>query len=132
MPITVQFKPAAKLIIITHVGSVSDDEFLSSYIAFYDDPRFDNSFHMLVDLQQAKSSERSQEALRAMAGLVRERLATKDSHMKVAVFAPGDVSFGMARMFEAFGDIAPVDVEVFRSADKALAWLCVPENLMDD
>jgi len=50
---------------------------------------------------------------------------------KVAVLAPGDVSFGLARMCEAFSDGAPWKFEVFRSADAALAWLGVTEDLMD-
>jgi hypothetical protein len=38
----------------------------------------------------------------------------------------------MARVYEAFSDLVPVDFNVFRAADAALAWLGMPENFMDD
>lgn len=51
---------------------------------------------------------------------------------KIAVIAPKDLSFGMARMFEAFSDTVPFNFGVFREIDAALAWLGVPENLLED
>jgi hypothetical protein len=132
MPITCQFKPDARLIIFVHVGVVPDEEFLSSYRAFYKDPRFDKSFNLLVDLRRTDSSVRSSEALRKLADFIRGALAISKARPKVAVIAPEDLSFGLARMSQVFSDTVPWDFAVFRAPDAALAWLRVPENLMDD
>jgi hypothetical protein len=51
---------------------------------------------------------------------------------KVAVVAPEDVSYGLARMYEGFTNDVPWEFVVFRAAAAALAWLGLPENLMDD
>jgi len=132
MPITCQFKPDARLVIFAHVGVVPDDEFLASYNAFYEDPRFDKSFNLLVDLRRTDSSVRSSEALHKLANFVRRELASTAARPKIAVVAPEDISFGLARMYEVLSDTVPWDFAVFRAPDAALAWLRVPENVMDD
>jgi hypothetical protein len=132
MPITYQFKPDERLVIVTHVGAVPDDEFLSFYKAFYDDTRFDKSFNLLIDLRRTESSARSPSALQESVDFMQQQFVNTSARPKVAVAAPGDLSFGLARMCEAFSNEAPWEFEVFRSADDALAWLGVAENLMDD
>ena len=46
MPITYQLKPDENLVILVHVGAVTDDEFLSFYQALYEDTRFDVFQHV--------------------------------------------------------------------------------------
>ena len=132
MPIMCHFKSDARLIIFVHVGVVSDDEFLSSYKAFYKDARFDKSFNQLVDLRRAESSARSRAALQQVADFVREQFTGAETGAKVAVLAPRDLSYGLARMYKAFSAAAPLDFSVFRSVDDALPWLGVPEDVLDD
>jgi hypothetical protein len=121
-----------KLVILGHVGSVSDDEFLSSYREFFNDARYDRSFNVLVDLRRADSSARGPEALRDFAGFVGRQFADTKTEPKVAVVAPQDISFGLARMYEAFSDTVPLEFKVFRGAEAALSWLGLPENLVDN
>lgn len=132
MPITYQLKPDERLVILSHVGAVSDNEFLSFYKALYEDTRFDKSFNLFVDLRLTESSARSPSALQDFADFMRQQFVNNTARPKVAVVAPGDISFGLARMYEAFSDAAHWEFEVFRSADTALAWLDLAENLMDD
>lgn len=123
MPISVEIKPNEKLVVLSHEGSVHDDEFLSSYRALFDDPRYHISYNLLVDLRRAISSVRGKEALRDVAWLASLQLANSEVVPKVAVVAPQDISFGLARMYEAFSDSVPWEFKVFRSADAALSWL---------
>jgi hypothetical protein len=132
MPITCDLMPDAGLAIFIHVGVVPDDEFLSSYRGFLEDPNFDNSFNLLVDLRRTCSSSRSTRALRALAEFIRGVYTDNTTRPKVAVVAPKDLSFGLARMYEVFSDSVLWDFAVFRAPDTALAWLRVPENLMED
>ena len=131
MPITYHFKPDAKLVILVHVGVVPDDEFLSSYRALFEDARYDKSFNKLVDLRRADSTARSPEALRQFADFVRQQFAGSEEGPKVAVVAPEDISFGLARMYGALSDAVPWKFVVFRDAEAALSWLGLPENLAD-
>jgi hypothetical protein len=132
MPITYHLKPDAKLVILVHLGSVPDDEFLSFYKSLYEETYFDKSFNVLIDLRRTDSASRSPSALQESVDLIHRKFINTSARPKVAVVAPGDVSFGLARMCEVFSDAAPWEFEVFRSADAALAWLGVAENLMED
>jgi hypothetical protein len=132
MPITYHFKPDERLVILVHVGAVTDDEFLSFYKALYEDTLLDKSFNLLVDLRQTESSVRSATALNKFADFVRRQYVGTTARPKVAVVAPEDISFGLARMYEAFSSAVPWEFVVFRSADDALAWLGLSENLLDD
>jgi hypothetical protein len=132
MPITYQLKPDARLVILVHVGAVTDDEFLSFYKALYEDTRFDKSFNVLVDLRQTESSVRSAAALNQFADFIRRQFVNTTIRPKVGVVAPKDISFGFARMYEVISGDVPWEFVVFRAADAALAWLGLSENLMND
>lgn len=131
MPITYQLKHDARLVIFTHLGAVSDDEFLSFYKSFYKETPFEKSFNVLIDLRRTECASRSSSAIQESVDFMRRQFVNIGSRPKVAVVAPGDLSFGLARMYEAFSDTAPWKFEVFRSADAALDWLGVAEDLMD-
>ena len=132
MPIRCYFKPEEKLVIFIHLGVISDDEFVSSYKSFHQDPRFNRSFNLLVDLRHAESSSRSPEALREISEFRRKWFIKTAVRPKVAVIAPKDLSFGLARIYESYSDTGDDDFVVFRAADAALAWLGVSANLIDD
>lgn len=132
MPITSHRRQDEKLVIFIHVGVVPDKEFLSFYKAFYEDPSFDKTHDLLVDLRRAESTTRSSAALKAFANIARAHTPVVSPQPKIAVIAPAAVSFGLARMYEAFSDLVPADFTVFKDVDAALAWLGAPTDLMDD
>lgn len=132
MPITLHFNPEAKLIICVHTGRVLNNQFLNCYKSMVESDLFTAATNLLIDLRQTDSSPRNQEVLRQVADLVKLKLADAGTYPKIAVIAPKDVSFGMARMYQFLTDSIPWDFVVFRSADTALAWLRAPADLMDD
>ena len=131
MPITFQVRPEHNLVILVHIGTITDDEFLAFYRSLYENDRITPSMNLLVDLRQADSTTRSSDVLRKFAGFIETKLTGIPERPKVAVVAPEDLSFGLARMYEAFADSVPWDFEVFREMNAALAWLDLPENLMN-
>ena len=132
MPITYQLNPDERLVILVHAGVVTDDEFMSFYEALFEDTRFDESFNLLVDLRRAESSVRSAAILNKFANFIRRQYESSTAAPKVAVVAPEDISFGLARMYEAFSKEVPWEFEVFRAIEAALAWLGLSDNLMRD
>lgn len=132
MPITYRLKPDEKLVILVHRGIVADDEFLSFYSTLYEDTRFDKSFNLLVDLRRTESASRSSDALSEFAEFIRNQFSGAAVRPKVAVVAPRDISFGLARMYEAISSDIPVEFTVFRSIEAAISWLDLSENPMDD
>ena len=132
MPIQYQIKPDEKLVILVHIGTVNDDEFLSFYKALYENPQFDISYNQLVDLRKTESSVRSTAALREFANIAEQYYSDVSAQPKIAVVAPEDISFGLARMYEVFSDSVPWKFSVFRDIDTALEWLGVSKKLIDD
>jgi hypothetical protein len=132
MPISCHRKQDENLVIFTHKGVVTDDEFFSFYRAFYLDPRFDKSHNLLVDLREAESTVRSSEALKSFADTARLHTPHVSPSPKIAVVAEADLSFGLARMYEAFSQQVPVEFRVFKEPDEALKWLGAPPDILDD
>ncbi len=131
MPITYSTHPEHNLIILVHTGIIPDEEFLTFYKGLYQsDPSFTSMDH-LVDLREADSSPRSSDVLHKFADFMQPFFESLTTRPKVAVVAPRDLSFGLARMYEALADAIPWDFTVFRNTDTALAWLGLPENLMN-
>ncbi len=83
-----------------------------------------NSLGMII---KAKPNNRE-----GLCMITKSKLADSSTCPKVAVVAPNDLSFGLARMYDAFAGSIPWDFVAFRAVDAALAWLSAPENLMDN
>ena len=132
MPISFCFRPEHKVLICSHIGTIGDEEFLNSYTSLLENDRFAETMNLIIDLSRADSSERSQLVLQSFAIIAKERFQDIRTKPMIAVIAPKDVSFGLARMYETFADMIPWDFAVFRTAGKALAWLRLPENFLDD
>ena len=132
MPISARFEKDAGLAIFTHRGVIPDEEFLGTYRTIYRDPRFEKTFNTLVDLREAESSIRSPEALRTMVNIRDRWLGDLEVNPRVAVVAPADISFGLARMYEAYSDALPFEFIVFKDIGAALAWLGAPEDLLEN
>ena len=130
---TIEYKalPEHKLVILTHVGTIPDNEFLDFYKKHYRRDTFDPTMNQLVDLREADSTSRSKEVLLQLAEYMRATISGITTRPKVAVVAPRELSFGLARMYEAFAYVIPWDFVVFRSTDTALAWLGLPEDLLN-
>lgn len=131
MTIGIDTRPEHNLAVITHIGRVEDEEFLAFYRSFFGGGDFDPSMKLMVDLREADSAPRSSEVLNRIAEFVQTTRLDITAQTKVAVVAPRDLSFGLARMYDAFSMLVPWDFVVFRAMEAALAWLGLPEDSMD-
>jgi len=129
MTIESHFRPEHNMAIFVHTGRVPDDEFLAFYKSFFESDTFKPSMNLLVDLRETNSSSRRPEALLHFAEFVEAKLADITASTKVAVVAPKDLSFGLARMYEVLSDSVHWNFVVFRAMDAALAWLGLPEDM---
>ena len=131
MPITLVDRPEYNLFIFSHKGEIPDNEFLDFYRQFFKGDKFDTSRKLLIDLREADSRPRNPGTLHQFAVFVRGHLKDPPARPKVAVVAPRSLSFGLARMYQSYADSVPWDYVVFRAIDAALAWLKVPEDIID-
>lgn len=130
MPISFHFKPEYNVVICRHVGTIDDQEFINSYHSLFEGDSFDPAMDLVVDLRQADSSKRSQEAIQEFAKYLKDWMQKTEKRSRVAVIAPRDVSFGLARMYEAYAEPAHREFTVFREENAALEWLGIPEDAL--
>jgi len=131
MPIHFDFMTDYNLVVCRQVGNIDDQEFLGAYRSLFESGRFDPTMDLVVDLRRADSSNRSQEAIQEFAGYLKKWMQKTDKRSRVAVIAPRDVSFGLARMYEAYADSAHKDFTVFRDEDTAVEWLGIPKDVLE-
>ena len=131
MPIKFHFRPDNNLIISVHKGIVKDDEFINSYRSLCENYLFKTGMNLLVDLRKADSSYRSSEGLYSIAGFLESRYQDFNKEPKIAVLAPKNISFGLARVFHALSGNIPIEYSIFRSSEEALSWLDAPNSLLE-
>jgi len=121
MAIECQVRPEHNLAILVHLGTISDEEFLASYMSLYESGTLHPSMNLLVDLREADSRPRSSKVLRHLAEFMQVTHSDTTARPKVAVVAPKNLSFGLAKMYGAFADPVPWGFVAFRAMDAALA-----------
>jgi hypothetical protein len=132
MAIETRYVADANLTVIAHVGQVSDNEFITFYSSFFAAGGLEPTSHLLVDLRLADSSSRSPAMLRKLADFITCSPVHIPARTKVAVVAPQDLAYGLARMYGALADAVPWKFRVFRSVEDAESWLAVPPGLAND
>ena len=108
----------------TASGVATDEEFLAHQRQLSRDPDFQPYFRQLLDGREITSLEVTPEGIRALiAG------NPWGSGARRALVAADETAFGMARMFELGRPNPQDEFRVFRSMEKARAWLgLLPET----
>jgi hypothetical protein len=107
-----------RLVVSEANGLVTAEDFLEQGKRLAEDPRFDPSFDQILDLRNASQVELPTPALKGMASL---RLFGPGARR--AMVASRDLTFGLARMYEALRADAPESIKTFRTMEDALRWL---------
>jgi hypothetical protein len=114
--------PASRTRVAWFEGVVDDAELLGSYGALVQEPDYDSTLDDLVDMTGVDrldvSSESVRQLVRMFTPLDPEGLVTR-----LAIVAPRDHVFGMARMYEILRSDAPEEICVFRDRAAAERWL---------
>jgi hypothetical protein len=114
--------PARRVRIATFAGRVDDDELMGAYRAQLATPDYDPSWDDLADLTGVEQLDVSATALRDLTSLF-SGVDALGNPTRLAIIAPGDLGYGLGRMYEMMRDGAPEEVQVFRDMAEALAWL---------
>ena len=106
-------------------GDLEEAEINNIIEPFYRD---ETTHNLLWDFSEASMSGISSLFVRETAEKVRDLVPARKNG-KIAVIAPKDLEFGMARMFQLMSDEKqfPFRVKVFRHVGEACQWLFVEE-----
>jgi len=123
VPVKSTIDPNSGVIVHAVSGDISPDDLLRALDGIVDHPLYQLGSDALWDFSGAVVSNFEGKVLRNLVRGVRERLATRGKGFKVALVAPRDIDYGLARMYEAYASELPILLSVFRSSGDAWDWL---------
>ena len=89
-------------------------------------PDFKTNMHVIWDLTNADLSKSSSTEIIGAIEFIRSSSENRGTDYKIVIVAPDDLSFGMSRMFEAFGNELPISIHVLRNINDA--YQCIEEK----
>ena len=119
MPATYRIDSSRRLVEQFMSGKVEFAEALTMLARMRQDPLFDPKFDVIVDASGMTATDISFQAISQAASSGALNPFSKES--RCAVVAPGELAYGMARMYEAVRRGG--EYEIFRSISEAQAWL---------
>ena len=121
MPIHYQIDPARHLIRTRCVGPLTFDEVVAHFRVLEADPRIPDPLDVLLDFSELTNFP-DHDQVRSVAREVRE-LRSKIVWRNLAIVAPRDLAFGIARMFEMISEPSFRATMVFRAQADAERWI---------
>ncbi len=109
------------LTIIEVTGKITSNEIIEAIIDFY---KSDFTLKLLWDLSKSDMSGITGDHLREILSVAKSYAHLREGG-KTALFTTLPLGYGIARMYEILSDVNqhPIQNSVFRSLDKAMAWL---------
>ena len=132
MPISIRVDPVRKISYTTATGVITDADLRQVCARILSDPDYDPAADHIFDGNGVERFEVSpatvQEAARLFART--DRAVPKGARPKVAIVAPADAAFGLARMYETYREMqtSPKRYLVCRTMTEARRWLGLPEE----
>ncbi len=119
MPVRYRFDSG--IIVIEMIGEYPIDDIRQTFLKSLSDPACPPDPRLIIDLTGSRSlDERTPDEIRSIAGFVAS-IGNKFSN-RIALVAPTDSKYGLARMGSAGAEERGIQSEVFRSIDAALNW----------
>ena len=120
MPVEYRYDTALKAVVSTVKGVLEENDVLAHLQRLRDDAAVPSGFFEIVDFSLADDFAVKASGASAVARQVDQLIEHKD-YRGTAFFAPNDLSFGMARMFQAMMESLGQNVEIHRDWDELAA-----------
>ena len=116
-------RPQDNLFISEWQGHIADEEIISSYQEFLSSSDFSAGMNEITDMSQSDCSAIKVDTFQRLAVLAERMLATENVTMKTAIVAPGQLSFGLSRMYMGLAHGSGESIGLFETVDDAMVWL---------
>jgi hypothetical protein len=123
MPISYAIDSDRHRVVVRFTGTVRDQDLFSTYNELYNDPRHQIGMPELTDCRELERAEVTSVGLQDLARMTGAKLDPAQKPWRVAIVAPQNVVYGLARMYELLREGSPEQVEVFRDYAAAQQWL---------
>lgn len=119
MPAAYKIDKEKRLVLTTAWGVISFSDMVAHKDKLLSDPDFERTYSQIIDLTQITEFALSNEDIRAFANF-----SVFSPESRRAIIAPGDLKFGMARMFATLRELqGEKGIGVFRELEQALDWV---------
>ena len=123
MPINYAIKKPIGPVIITASGIVKGKDIIEGLGRMLQDPDFKEGMDALGDFRTVHSANSETADIREIVSFVRANQKKRGSNYRVALVVSRDIDFGLARMFEAYSQELPFDIQIFKDIKDAEQWL---------
>jgi hypothetical protein len=120
MAVGLEIDPSTHILVVRVVGQTTGAEIAQSALGLLENPSYQPSMNVIWDLREM-AYEGGIEALVSLAGQVASGAVTEYS--RVALLVSTDHDYGVARLYAARAEPAPVEYRVFRDELEARAWV---------
>jgi hypothetical protein len=119
MRVVRQVNAADRIVVLTVAGELEDSDLLRLAIDVESDPEIEPDFSLLVDLRGADGRNVTSNGVRELA---RRPFALSPTSRR-GIVTPTELTFGMARMYEALRNAEGGAIRVFRDYEEAVRWV---------
>ena len=124
MPVRFSVMSGSKHVKVMLDGKITDEELFSSYRDFYLSKDWTPDTHKLCDLSTADLSGISADCIIRIAEFTKSFFKEQGiESIRSAAYCPQDLDYGYIRMYQAYAEDSPEEMQVFRDPDEALRWL---------
>ena len=120
MPVKLSYEGVGAVLVGS--GTVTGDELRRCNDQMYAPDRIHRLRYQLCDFREIVNLEVSSDDVRSIASQDNVA-AAQNPDITIAIVANRSVTFGMARMWQAYVDEAPFNTHVIRTMEEARAWL---------
>jgi hypothetical protein len=130
MPIEYEIDADRRRVVARGTGTVTEQDIYAYQLDVWSRPEV-AGFDQIVDMSAADHIDvpvPSADGMRDLAALA-AGMDHPSQPSRFAIVAPGDLAFGLGRMYSTYRELDPRStkaVRVFRTMDEALAWLDAP------
>ncbi len=123
MPVSYEIKADDGYVEARYVGVVTMAEVRTMFETYLGDPDFRTDLTHLVDLSQINADSIGFSEVFALSGMFSRSIAETGRQMRIAIFAPNELTYGLSRMFESLsGPEKGVDARIFNDLAAARCW----------
>ena len=122
MPIKYTINHSERVIYTTAYGKLTDDDLENFKLDLQNDPDFNPDYKELSDLRPVEQFEITPAGVEKFVSIDTANADINKKHI-IAIIAPRDSEYGMARMYQMMTEINNPNIHVFRDFDEARQWL---------
>jgi hypothetical protein len=108
---------------LTASGTISSADIIKTLHGLLQDSQFKSGMDILWDFRQVKTENMKADQIREIVSFIKNNQEKRGAHYRVALVVSRDIDFGLARMYEAYTQELPFQLQIFKTLSSAEDWL---------